>query len=121
MLPNGAPLPLPQVIEQVASVRTADWVFCRSEVAAAFGATFAYWLTLYEVVLCGRKYSEMSFLPDDRWARVQVFSLALIFKMFKRPHYRSKSFQQDMIDNLRNVAVPGTGVPLSVFCYSKLS
>ena len=91
------------------------------EIGSALNSTFAYWLTLYEVLICDRKYSELSFLPEDRWARVQVYSLALIFRMFKRPHYRSKSFQQDMLDNLRNVAVPGTGLPLSLFCYSKFT
>ena len=40
----------------------------------------------------------------------QLFSVGLIFKMWsKGKHYRSPSFQQDMIDNLRNVAIPGTG------------
>ena len=28
-----------------------------------------------------------------------------------KPHYRSQSFQVDMIDNLKNVAIPGTGIP----------
>jgi len=116
---SGRPtLPVPEIVEKA---RDADWAFCRREAATACRATFAYWATLYEVILCGRKYSELSFLPEDRWARVQVYSLALIFTMFKRPHYRSKSFQQDMIDNLRNVAVPGTGIPLNIFCYSKLT
>ena len=99
-------------------VREKSW---RKEIGTALNSTFAYWLTLYEVLICDRKYSELSFLPEDRWARVQVYSLALIFRMFKRPHYRSKSFQQDMLDNLRNVAVPGTGLPLSLFCYSKFT
>ena len=56
-------------------------------------------------------------LSKDVPASVQVFSLALIFKMWGRPHYRSRSFQQDMLDNLKNVAIPGTGIPLSVFCH----
>eukprot|EP01035_Chromulina_nebulosa_P026428 gene26428-34595_t len=58
------------------------------------------------------------YFPNDKWARVQLFSLALIFKLWDKPHYRSRSFQVDMIDNLKNVAIPGTGIPLSVFCYS---
>jgi hypothetical protein len=44
----------------------------------------------------------------DVWANVQVFSLSLIFKMWSRaPHYRSRDFQEDMINNLKNVAIPG--------------
>jgi hypothetical protein len=57
-----------------------------------------------------------SIYPEDRWARVTVYSQALIFQMWDKPHYRATSLQQDMKDNLRNVAIPGTGVPLSIFC-----
>jgi hypothetical protein len=67
-----------------------------------------------------------SYLPEhlpllcqDTRARVQVYSLALIFELWDKPHYRNGSFQEDMIKNLRNVAIPGTGVPLSLFCYYK--
>lgn len=41
--------------------------------------------------------------------------------MWSEPHYRADSFQDDMIKNLRNVAIPGTGIPLSWFCYSKVT
>ena len=44
---------------------------------------------------------------DDKWGKVQLYSLSLIFKLWSLPHYRSNSFQQDMLDNLKNVAVPG--------------
>ena len=56
----------------------------------------------------------------SRQAKVQVFSLALIFHMWDRPHYRSGTFQHDMAKNLRNVALPGTGVPLSALCGHRL-
>ena len=108
-------IPLPPIIEQL---RVANWLDIRSEIHSMAMATFSYWLALYEIIFCGRSYDEISMFKDDRWAKVQVFSLSLIFRMWKRPHYRSTTFQQDMIDNLKNVAIPGTGVPLSIFCYS---
>jgi hypothetical protein len=55
-----------------------------------------------------------------RQARVQLFSLALISKMWDRPHYRHESYAVDCRLNLRNVAVPGTGIPLSWFTYHPL-
>lgn len=55
----------------------------------------------------------------DRQARVHVYSFALIFFLWKRPHYRHSSFQVDLINNLRDVAVPGTGISLKWFCYFK--
>jgi hypothetical protein len=40
--------------------------------------------------------------------------------MWHQPHYRCGSFQDDMLANLRNVAIPGTGVPLSLVVTSKI-
>ena len=39
--------------------------------------------------------------------------------MWRLPHYRCDSWREDMRKNLHNVALPGTGVPLSVLCVSK--
>ena len=39
--------------------------------------------------------------------------------LWDKPFYRHPSYAHDLRENLRNVAVPGTGVPLSVFCYFK--
>jgi len=52
-------------------------------------------------------------------ARIHIFSLALIFYLWDKPHYRKASYQEDKRDNLRNVAVPGTGCPLSLFTRNK--
>jgi hypothetical protein len=46
-------------------------------------------------------------------ARVHLFALASNFYLYHRKHYRKPSYRDDLIDNLRNVAIPGTGVPLS--------
>jgi len=52
-------------------------------------------------------------------AQVQLYSLSLIFEIWGQPHYRNGTFQDDMVKNLRNVAIPRTGIPLSSFCYCK--
>ena len=54
---------------------------------------------------------------DDKWGKVQLYSLSLIFKLWSLPHYRSNSFQQDMLDNLKNVAVPGTHIYVHIYIY----
>merc|ERR1712166_1517324 len=51
---------------------------------------------------------------------VQLYSLCLVLWMWQQPHYRCGSFQDDMLANLRNVAVPGTGIPLSLVVQSKI-
>lgn len=52
--------------------------------------------------------------------RVHLFSLASMFYLYRKPHYRKGTFRDDLLDNLRNVAVPGTGIPLSLFVRSQL-
>ena len=53
-------------------------------------------------------------------ARIHLFSLASTFYLYNKPHYRKGSYKDDLIDNLRNVAIPGTGIPMSLFVKSKL-
>ncbi|KAL7573771.1 hypothetical protein ACA910_007800 [Epithemia clementina (nom. ined.)] len=52
-------------------------------------------------------------------ARVHLFSLASNFYLYNRPHYRKPSYRADLVDNLRNVAIPGTGIPLSWMAMSR--
>jgi len=62
--------------------------------------------------------------PDDllfkQHARVHLFSLASNFYLYNKPHYRKGTYRDDLLDNLRNVALPGTGVPLSWMARSRL-
>lgn len=53
-------------------------------------------------------------------ARIHLFRLASEFYLYNKPHYRKGSYRDDLIDNLRNVAIPGTGIPLSLFARSKI-
>jgi hypothetical protein len=46
-------------------------------------------------------------------ARIHLYSLAANFYLYRFPHYRKASYREDLVDNLRNVAIPGTGVALS--------
>ncbi len=83
--------------------------------------TCTYWLCFLSFAFFKNEYSRCAYFLDDIHARVQVFSLSLIFKLWSEPHYRSRDFQEDMLNNLKNVAVPGTGFALSWFCYSKFT
>lgn len=96
----------------------ANWPEVLAHLIQAAATTFTYWCALYEFIYKGVSYNESTVYGSDTWAKVQVFSLSLIFKLWSLKHYRSPSFKQDMIDNLRNVAIPGTGLPLSLFCHS---
>lgn len=52
-------------------------------------------------------------------ARIHLFSLASNYYLYHKPHYRKSSYKIDLMDNLRNVAVPGTGIPLSLFVWNR--
>lgn len=52
-------------------------------------------------------------------ARIHLYSLASNFYLYNKPHYRKGSYRDDLVDNLRNVAIPGTGVPLSLIAASR--
>jgi hypothetical protein len=53
-------------------------------------------------------------------ARVHLYTLASEFYMYSKPHYRKPSYKQDLMDNLSNVAIPGTGISLKYFVWNKL-
>mmetsp|Transcript_2019 Transcript_2019/g.4087 ORF Transcript_2019/g.4087 Transcript_2019/m.4087 type:complete len:456 (-) Transcript_2019:72-1439(-) len=52
-------------------------------------------------------------------ARVRLFALASNFYLYNRSHYRKDTYREDLVDNLRNVAIPGTGIPLSWMASSR--
>jgi hypothetical protein len=52
-------------------------------------------------------------------ARIHLYSLASNFYLYNKPHYRKGSYRDDMVDNLRNVAIPGTGAPLSFIAWNR--
>ena len=93
--------------------KMANYVAVIGAVTDAVKVTLLYFYTLYEYIYQGKSYTSCTSFQDDTWARVQIYSLSLIFKLWSKPHYRSPTFQQDMIDNLSNVAIPGTIVVTS--------
>jgi len=76
---------------------------------------YAYYATLYFYLVTGGKYGDAGHFRKRLHAHVYVFSLALSMKMWSDKHYRSPTYQTDLLQNLQNVAIPGTGVPLSFF------
>ena len=80
------------------------------------GALCDWWHGLVLCLHLGRPYAALTAahpkLPAE--ARLQIYSLCLHLRLWSSPHYRSGTFANDMRKNLRNVALPGTGVPLSL-------
>lgn len=86
---------------------------------AAVMDTIRFYCTLV-YFLCGGSFAACPFFTEAPQARAQLYSLCLVLWMWRHPHYRTGCFQDDMRTNLRNVAIPGTGIPLSTICASKL-
>jgi len=87
-----------------------------------FGALKTFWRAIM-LFVAGAKYGEAPswFRTLPVHAQTHLYSLALIFRLWSMPHYRNGTFQDDMVKNLRNVAIPGTGLPLSIVCLTKFS
>jgi hypothetical protein len=43
----------------------------------------------------------------------------LVIRLFSLPHYRARCYGDDLRANLRNVVVPFTVIPLSIYCLNK--
>jgi hypothetical protein len=85
----------------------------------ASAALSAYWRGLYLCLLKGARYQNLrTALPElEPAACLQIYWLALHVRLWGEPHYRSGTFANDARKNLRNVAIPGTGIPLSLLFY----
>jgi hypothetical protein len=91
------------------------------EISELIAALLIFWQSISFFLLGGTYADAPAWFRDlPTHAQTHLFSLSLIFKLWNEPHYRSGTFQHDMLKNLRNVAVPRTGMPLSVFCGNKL-
>eukprot|EP00518_Triparma_eleuthera_P020594 CAMPEP_0197569438 /NCGR_PEP_ID=MMETSP1320-20131121/39011_1 /TAXON_ID=91990 /ORGANISM="Bolidomonas sp., Strain RCC2347" /LENGTH=422 /DNA_ID=CAMNT_0043131799 /DNA_START=175 /DNA_END=1443 /DNA_ORIENTATION=+ len=81
--------------------------------------TLYYYYTYLFSCLLSRSPPPHPTLPT--LSRHYIYQLTLPLKLWSSPHYRKGTYSQDMRDNLRNVAVPWTGVPLSAFCYFRIT
>jgi len=90
----------------------------KEQFVGALTDTVSYYRSLW-YFLRGGSLKECRYFRDRKQARLQTFSLALVSRIWSRRHYRSGTFHLDMRQNLSNVAIPGTGLPLSVVVKTK--
>lgn len=91
----------------------------QSGLQAALTSTASFYVAVGHF-LVGRTYASCPVFANSPHAKAQVYSLVMVLWMWNRPHYRAGTYQDDMRTNLRNVAIPGTGVPLSFLVCSKV-
>ncbi len=74
---------------------------------------------LTRFLLLGGKLETEPTAADDSAAEAYIYSLCLEFWLWDKPHYRNGSWGEDSVKNLRNLCIPGTGIPLSFFAVHK--
>jgi len=81
-----------------------------------------YWRIMF-FFWCGGRYAEAKtrFKLTGRSCG-HLYSLAMVPWLMTKPHYRTGTFREDMLTNLRNVVLPTGfyGIPLSVWAYTRL-
>jgi len=96
-------------------------------VGAAVGAPMLwsllqYWRALAFFWTGGRYADAEKKLGLSKFSRAHLYSLASVPWLMRQPHYRTGTFQEDMLTNLRNVVMPTGlfGVPLSICARTRL-
>ena len=80
---------------------------------------FLYYRLFFYYLFSGKGIDAYSTNEIDSRILVHVYALVLVIRLFSLPHYRAKCYGDDLRGNLRNVVVPFTGIPLSIFCWNK--
>ena len=106
----------------VAGKRSQKWrqAAARASQMQGLGALWCFYKGMHYCLWQKGNYAGLSVVSPSKQARLQIYWLALSIRIWDEPHYRSGTFQNDLRKNLRNVAVPKTGIPLSWFCHSKI-
>ncbi len=88
---------------------------------ALIATVLTYWRVFFYFWRSSGDFEGCPFLKreQDLPAKVHVYGLWLDLYLWDRPHYRAPTYRHDLLANLCNVAVPGTGLPLSFFCIAK--
>lgn len=80
---------------------------------------FLYYRIFVYYLYSGKGIDSYDHQGIDRRILIHIYSLVMMIRLFSLPHYRAKSYGEDLRANLRNVIVPFTAVPLSIFCRNK--
>jgi hypothetical protein len=60
------------------------------------------------------------FFQEDLHAKTFVYTISLLLPLWTQRHYRNPTFYDDLMKNLRNIAIPGTCFPLSWIAISRI-
>ena len=82
---------------------------------------FLYYRIFFYYLFSGKGIDSYDDQEIDRRILIHIYSMVMMIRLFSLPHYRAKSYGEDLRANLKNVVVPFTGIPLSIFCWNKYS
>jgi hypothetical protein len=72
--------------------------------------TFIYWGSFLYFWWWQYPIDKLDIFGEDRVPVVHLYTLAKTLHLWDAPHYRASSFAEDLRANLKNVAIPGTGM-----------
>merc|ERR1719446_1575359 len=116
----------------------------QSSVRSWIAASAFYYRALWHILVSKCSYDDLRKLCNapriDYWSKIDqkdglsmsaeeehslfvavwLHTISLNLELWSKPHYRANSLRDDLIANFSNIAFPGTGIPLSWVCYSKV-
>jgi hypothetical protein len=93
----------------------------KSNILKQISLFLTYYKALIYFLFFNGSFKDCPYFKDNMQAKCHVYSLSLIFEIWDKPHYRNGTFQDDMLKNLRDVAIPGTGIPLHLFSFFRIT
>jgi len=110
------------VLMAAAAVAGGVCLFCCVVCMPMLCILLRYWQALFFFWTGGLYADAGPKLGLSKYSRAHLYSLASVPWLMTQPHYRTGTFQEDMLTNLRNVVPPTglLGVPLSVFARSRV-
>lgn len=79
---------------------------------------YSYWSCLLYFTK-GGNYVACNSFRNNKHTKSYIYSLSLLIRLWNTQHFRGTTFNEDMKQQLRSTAIPGTGIPLSILFYSK--
>jgi hypothetical protein len=101
------------------TAKQSKQVFSSNRSMSVGKALFVYYRVFLHYLLSSKGIDSYAHADVDRRVLIHIYSLVVMVRLFSLPHYRAKSYGDDLRANLRNVIVPCTGIPMSIFCWNK--
>ncbi|GAX73740.1 hypothetical protein CEUSTIGMA_g1193.t1 [Chlamydomonas eustigma] len=74
-----------------------------------------YYYSLIEFSFFKKKLEDSCLYRSDPYSSIWLYSLVHTIRLYNKKHYRSPTLGADIRANLRNLAIPASGIPMHLF------